>query len=800
MDLFAPSFDLTPYTRRNEHLREVAFPLGGIGTGCVSLDGRGGLRDWEIFGRPNKGSFLDYTFPALWVKSEGSEPKTFTVQGPRLHNFVGDTYRDWDYGHGTFFKQMDGLPGFLSVDFAGTFPFARLSFHKESCPLAVDLAAFNPFIPQDVRSSSFPGLVLVYRLTNRSDKAVEATLSWSLKNPVGESDPQKDSAKDLARNKAFRSGNVQGISFTNELYKEGDAPFGEAALATDWPDTMICERWSVEGWWDSLRGFWNEFHASGEVKNLGKEDDNQRISGTVACRVRLEPGEEALIPFVLTWRFPSGEKYWGDKDSKRPPLPAHYGVVWASAPAAAKELLERRAELTERTLQFENALYNSDLPQPVLESVGNTISILHSPTLIRLENGEFWAWEGCSSQQGCCEGTCSHVWNYALAHAYLFPEIQRSFLNTAFAHGFRCGPQGSEGAMNFRIALPLGQENPLWHAASDGQLGQIIQIYRDWRLTGDDAWVRSIYPLAKRALSFALVQWDRDQDGFVDGDMHNTYDINFCTPNPLTQFFYLGALRSMELIAGHVGDSEFGEKCRSLLASGREKTVAELWNGEFFKQLGQFVAASDPRYQHGAGCLSDQLFGQLSATVAGLGDLVDSQKIHEALNSIYRYNFRSPLGDHENLQRVYAVADEAGLLLCSWPRGETPFYPFVYSDEVWTGIEYQVATHLAFEGERQKALDIAKAIRQRHDGRRRNPWNEFECGSHYARALASYGLMLAWTGCRYDAVDRTLSFTTKPFKGLWSVPGAWGTAERRADGTLDIQVLEGKLPEGTRIA
>lgn len=80
----------------------------------------------------------------------------------------------------------------------------------------------------------------------------------------------------------------------------------------------------------------------------------------------------------------------------------------------------------------------------------------------------------------------------------------------------------------------------------------------------------------------------------------------------------------------------------------------------------------------------------------------------------------------------------------------------MYSNEVWSGIEYQVAAHLIAEGEVEKGLEIVRTCRNRYDGRVRNPFNEYECGSWYARALSSYSLLQALTGVRYDAVDRTL--------------------------------------------
>ena len=273
----------------------------------------------------------------------------------------------------------------------------------------------------------------------------------------------------------------------------------------------------------------------------------------------------------------------------------HYATAWSSAREAAVALLGRRDELVKRKNRRlrERALADIE-PPPTCHRVGgqHPFRAPHADLLKRLEDEKLLGVGRLLGNVRLLRGHLfPHVWNYALSHAYLFPAIQRSFLDTAFAHGFRCGPQGSDGAMNFRIPLPLGVELPLWHAASDGQLGQIVQIYRDWRLTGDDGWLRSIYPAAKRAMGYALKYWDRDLDGLVETDMHNTYDINFCTPNPLTQFFYLAALRATHLMAGHIGDDSMSSRCQDLLSEGAAKT-GSLWNGEFFRQLDNFEACS----------------------------------------------------------------------------------------------------------------------------------------------------------------------------------------------------------------
>lgn len=792
-DLFHPSFDLAPYTFSGDHLREIAFPLGGIGAGCVSLDGRGNFVDWEIFNQPNKGAYLMHTFPMLSVRAEGEEPHLLALQGPRVRNWIGEM-KHWRFGHGDMFEQMDGLPCFDSVEFVGTFPFARVRFVKPNLPVEVELCAFSPFVPLDVDASSFPGACLVYRLKNVDDKPLELTIAWSMTNPVGFGvDPEIKGSK----GEFFEGVHCRGIRFSNEALPADNPYAGTAALTTSWPETTALPMWERREWFDTIQAVWNEFRATGRLESgpLGKEGD--RSAGSLGAIVRLGPGEEAEVPFFVSWRFPVSGKTLESGAIKGASWTPYYAKRWTSADAVAvaEEFFTRFGELASRTRAFEEALFDTTLPPEVVQSVSATASILHSPTVLRLEDGTFWAWEGCSQGVGCCEGTCSHVWNYSLAHAYLFPEMQKSMRRTEYANNFNCGPRGKDGALIFRVALPLGSASNLWHAASDGQLGGIVQLYRDWRLLGDRAYLAEMWPFAKRALEFSWKQWDLDQDGLAESDMHNTYDINFCAPNPLTQFFYLAALRAGEEMARHLEDAASADRYRELYESGRKKTVERLWNGEYFIEEGTYTRPTDPKYQHGRGCLSDQVFGQLAATVAGLGDLVEPELIRSTLASIVKYNFRDPLGDHENLQRVYAVHDEAGLILCSWPHGERPYFPFVYSDEVWTGIEYQVASHLAYEGMVEECVAIARAIRNRYDGARRNPWNEFECGSHYARAMASYGMLLGLSGFRYDAVKGEASIEPRiagDFKAFFCTPQGWGTAEWRGS-KAKFDVVEGSL-------
>jgi len=251
-------------------------------------------------------------------------------------------------------------------------------------------------------------------------------------------------------------------------------------------------------------------------------------------------------------------------------------------------------------------------------------------------------------------------------------------------------------------------------------------------------------------------------------------------------------------MARAVGDVATADSYGRLAESGAEKLHRELWNGEYYVQ--KYDPEKHPKYQFGEGCLSDQLLGQWFAEVVGLGYLLRREHVRKTLESIYRYNFSAGFQDLANPQRIYALQDEKALLLCSWPKGKRPALPFVYSDEAWTGVEYQVAAHFIYEGMLEEALALVKAVRDRYDGFRRNPWDEVECGHHYARAMASWSLVTALTGFRYSGPEKWIAFAPavnrRRFRSFFSTGTAWGlfsqtvTATRH---TAEISVSHGSL-------
>jgi len=313
-----------------------------------------------------------------------------------------------------------------------------------------------------------------------------------------------------------------------------------------------------------------------------------------------------------------------------------------------------------------------------------------------------------------------------------------------------------DGKMAFRTMRVFGDKKWEMIPAADGQLGSIVRLYREWKMTGDDEFLKSVWNKAVKALDFAFQYWDTDKDFVLDGKQHTTYDIEFYGPNSLTNSIFFAALKAGACMAEFMKDTARAERYKEALQKGSKRMDELLWNGEYYIQ--KIDDVNRYRYQYGEGCLSDQLFGQLLAHVAGLGYVLPQEHVKKAIKSVFIYNFRSNFKHHHNVQRTYVLNDEKGLLVCSWPKGGRPKIPFVYCDEVWTGIEYQVASHLIYEGFVEEGLTIVKAIRERHDGYKRNPWNEVECGHHYVRSMASWALLLALSGFEYDMVEKRISF------------------------------------------
>ncbi len=802
-----------PRTFTGEHLSEIAFPIGGIGTGTVSLGGRGQLRDWEIFNRPAKGTTLPFTFVAVWAKAEGTTPVMKVLEAPPGPPFRG--------GRGYAREDAQGLPHMKDARFTGTYPIAEIAFDDDALPVAVSLEAFNPLVPLATDDSSLPVAIFRYRVTNRSRSPVDVSIAFSIQNAIGHDlpapvvPPPKATGRNLTRLR--RESGLNGLDMTTERYSPEDVRFGSMALVTPHPDVTARSAWESGPWFDSFQKWFDEFATTGRVAD--SETAGARTAyATLAPYLRLEPGETRPIEFYLTWYFPLREIYWNEgRPGHGEIMRNDYATRFADAWDVARHTVANIERLERGTRAFRDTLFSSTLPAVVVDAVSSQMSIIRTNTCMLLEGKRLFAFEGTNDTTGCCPLNCTHVWNYEQALAHLFPDLERSMRVTDFMFNVR-----ADGSMAFRTLTPTGKAVWDYKPAADGQMGSILKLYREWQMSGDDEFLKRLWPSARRVLEYAWQAWDPDRDGVMEGDQHNTYDIEFYGPNTMMGTLYLGALVAGERMARAVGAEAAAVEYRRVFESGRVKLDLELWRDGYYVQrvpdelpvpdattarpaaTPQVTESGSIKYQYGEGCLSDQLLGQWFAEVVNLGHLLPHDHIRTTLQSIFRHNFKHSFFDHPNTQRIYALNDEKGLVLCSWPRGQRPALPFVYADEVWTGVEYQVAAHLIYEGFVMEGLAIVKGVRDRYDGRRRNPWNEVECGSHYARALASWALLTALSGYSYSAPERRLAFAPRlpdtTFRTLFSTGHGWGTFEQRTATrrtTASVTLAHGELALAT---
>ena len=774
--------------------KEAAFLLGGIGTGNISIGSRGQLRDFELFNQPGKGVNAPFAFFAVWCRQAGSAPVTRVLESKILPPYTNAI------GFPT--QSFSGLPRLRHASISAKYPFVTVDFEDDKLPAEVALEAFTPFIPLNADDSGIPAAVLRYRVKNPTANDLDVSIAGTLPNMTGYRGVDADKVMDLNQNVSCAHrmhGDVHGLYYTCEDRDQEILRQNNMALLTTGGDVSYKPRWLDKGWVDGIQDFWDDFSTDGrlEVESRVKAPESRYTPttyqvGSIASSKTLRPGEEAVFEFVISWYFPIRHKDWivgpvaYTPDWRERTVRNHYATKHASAWDAAAYLLDALPRLEGESRLFTRALYESTLPGYVLEAAASNITVLRSPTCFRIDNGTFLGWEGCLDLNGSCPGSCTHVWNYAQTLAFLFPELERTMRTVELNL-----ETDEDGSMQFRTHRVFGNEKWGFVPAADGQMGSLMRVYREWRLSGDDGFLRSVWDNAKKALDYALTVWDTDGDCVIDGEHHVSYDIEFYGMEPLCNIYLMGALRAMEAMARYLGDEDYAGKCAAAWRAGSAKIDSATFDGEYYYQVLDDVDAH--KYQYGKGCLTDHMVGQFLAHVLGLGHLLPEPHVKSSLLSILKYNFVEDFTAFENVQRTYVLNDEKGLVLCRWPKGGKPLLPFGYSDEVWTGTEYAVAVHLIYEGFVEQGLGIVENLRSRHDGYKRNPWNEVECGHHYARSMASWGLITALSGFRFDMVNgNTIGFDPKihreDFQTFWSTGKAWGLyAQKRCPVTGEVE-------------
>ena len=549
------------------------------------------------------------------------------------------------------------------------------------------------------------------------------------------------------------------------------------------------------------------------TQNITKPIADKSV-GALGRTFKLAPGESKSVKFLLSWFFP----YLNQQDLETGQLLAlkdirnlnrHYFKRFNSALQVADHIQLNSDDLISTTKLWNKTWYDSSLPYWLLDRSFIPNDCLASNTVVWFDNGRFWGWEGVE----CCPGTCQHVWHYAQGMSRIFPEIER-YLREEIDFGSGLNANGS---MSHRDETAGGYGA---HPAHDGHCGTIIRAYREHRMSTDDSFLKRNYLNIKKAIQF-IIDEDKDKDGLLEGGQTNTLDASWYGPMGWISSLYLGALAVGKEMALEMEDNSFAAVCNNILKKGQRNIVSDLFNGEYF--IHKPDTAHPNSINSNDGCLIDQVLGQSLALQAGLDERVIPEiECKSALNSIWKYNFAPDAylyqKNHKPIKgaRIYATEGEAGTLMCTWPKGgaenavpgmanwpdesETWLGPGGYFDECMNGFEYQVASHLIFEGEVEKGLALTKSVHERYGASKRNPFNEIECGDHYSRSMAAYGVFIAVCGFKYHGPKGELTLAPKitidNFKAPFTSAEAWGTISQNVEDKkfiTDVDLKYGKL-------
>ena len=762
-----------------EYLNRVAFPIGGMGAGMFCIEGSGAISHMSVRHRPQLFN-EPCMFAAIHIKGINNGTKVLEGQSPEWKRF-GLSGSGNGLGSTTW-----GLPRYRDNTFLARFPFAEIELKDKNLPVDVQMKSWSPFIPTDEDNSSLPVGAIEYTFHNTGNATVDAIFSYTSRNFMSVERRGVSLVKPMINGFILSQTGID-----SEPYLQGDF-----AVFTDDPQTKVNYCLFRGGWFDPLTISWNDVSAG-----IIKENDpveSGAPGASLSVPLQLKPGEKKTLNLYMAWYVPLSNMRIGADAKTEEDMPnvtaccegsgqaccsvddgnyrPWYSSKFKDIQEVAAYWLKNYNDLKVKSQTFTDAFYASTLPAEVIEAIAANLTIIKSPTILRQFDGKLWGWEGCNDNSGCCNGSCTHVWNYAQAIPHLFPAMERSLRETEFMVS-----QNKAGHQTFRSNLPVRPVVHDFHSAADGQLGGIMKAYREWRIFGNTDWLRKLFPNIRQSIDYCISVWDPRETGALEEPHHNTYDIEFWGPDGMCTSFYNGALQAITLMGKALGEDV--TKYENLMEKSKNYMENKLYDGEYFihdvrwkdldapdptKSLTSFqtqytpesleiLEKEGPKYQYGTGCLSDGVLGSWISLVCGMPEVLDKTKITSHLLSVHKYNLKKDLLNHANPQRpTFAMGGDGGLLLCSWPKGGKLQLPFVYSDEVWTGIEYQVASHLMFEGEVEKGLDIVRVCRKRYDGRIRNPFNEYECGSWYARAMSSYGMLEGLTGVRYDAVDGIL--------------------------------------------
>lgn len=752
---------VTQYLRSKNELQYIGMPVGGILTGTLYLGGDGRLWLWDIFNSNQEG-----------IDPKAVEWKTDLHAGKKVRSRDGSAYvqpakdiRPVEQGFAfkittggtTVIKKMEAAD-WDEIVFEATYPIAKIRYIDKQLPIEITAEVYSPFIALDDKNSGLPATIYSFSLKNQSDKSVSVAIMGWLENKVGLRSAKEN---DIRVNKAVVNGTM--VAVESSMNKSGNDQ------QATWPDYGSMGIAALDAGAFVQTDFSLPVTASSFSKKKPGETGKkvkEHLLSSVTVKVNIAANKSAHANFVISWHFPNLKLHRAIDDKGR-----FYNTLFRSAAAVLAYVHKNFTMLSSTSKRWKDTWYDSTLPWWFLERTFLNISTLATTTAHRFESGRFYAWEGV----GCCEGTCTHVWQYAQAMGRIFPSLEK------------------DTRQRVDLGLSLQENGAIWYRgevakspAIDGQAGTILRIYREHQMSTDASFLRANWAKIKQATQYVINQ-DRNKDGMEDTPLENTLDAKWDGEIAWLVGLCITAVKAGELMAIEMNDNGFANDCANYVSKGRSNMEALLFNGEYFIHRPDEIIGREKLGSYNT-CHIDQVYGQSWAYQVGMGRVLDKEKTVSALRALWKYNFTPDVGPYIREHtggRPYALEGEGGMIMNTNPKNEAKPYgdkvtwQLGYFHECMSGFEHQVASHMMAEGMTDESLVLTRMIHDRYHAAKRNPFNEIECSDHYARAMASYGTFITACGFEYHGPKGYMRFAPKispeNFRAPFTAAAGWGT-------------------------
>ncbi len=669
--------------------RKLLFPLGGIGTDCITLTENGIIKAPDIFN--NKKDSDSISFFAVKAEKDG------VFEDARL--VCCESISDIE----------EYIPHFTNTETHLRFPYIEKCFSCESFPGKVKLTAFNPFIPFNDSDSSIPAAFFEFEIENTTDKNIDYTICGVFENPF-ENGKNTFDGDIHTEAKGIRMYSFDDITDDGTLDSPANAK--NLYISTDFEDVSYQEYLKRGSFADKMDAFRNDFTKNPSFKNRSYKDCGFCDSGLIAAHLNLNPAEKKRVRFVISWymRYVSeNEKNLSD-DKNRNSKRNYYCRYFSNSTECAAYCYTHWDRLKKETDLFSDTLYSSTLEPEILECITSNLCALKSPFIMRDKDGNIIDYKN---------GNDGNIYNYEYTLCHLFPKLARGMRKTEF---LVC--MNENGALSPVTPYPLGTKPYDFTPFADTQLGSIIKAYREFKMCGDIAWLKKIWPYAKHCLDFAFSQnmWDPDRLGVFAGCQKTACGI-LSHPNAYTQGLYAAALLCAADMASILKEKDIANEY-ALIA---DKAVQYL----------NTSLLSDSNFSSTEDIADFAFIGQWHGNNIGFSEIFEKEKLLSALDTI---------------------CDKA---FCADRKTEL------------CGYEYPYICLLLQSGRLDSALEHLRKINEAN-----------KSGSYDMRSLSSYTLINAATGLLYDmykesiSFEPILSFSQKGYFNCFFAAGeAFGTIE-----------------------